>query len=228
MSELKRDLANVGQTLQQRLDQGLEILMRGKQDFAAFCNSGWLSGIEVPSLANQTQQLLKGLTTYIFTRALTENGWYAEGVFVLPEFPNFVAPINMWGEETPEYLQTGNCVPSAIEANSSCYYDGKIKWAIRKKDGVPSGQKHLISYAIQNHWTHMGMLFKWNIDCKRNGGMSQSDVFKLLSDGTIDFSCVSQLEPCVGGSFWGLPPCSTNPAIRSNAPECPVQECPHS
>ena len=200
--------------------------MNDKATFAAFASTGWLSGTQAPSIPDDTKRLGLGLSTYIVTKALNGNGWFAQGVAMKSPLTGNVS------EGLPAL-----CQPWQPEATATCRYieDMWTYWSLNHHDHS-SKAPEILNTIIQKEWTHMDMLFDWNIDCARSENWGTGNIVTFRQGGDFDFKCVSQLDACIqtgahyyfkskgqdpGDKLKGDPPCYTE--LKNGG--CPVRDC---
>lgn len=219
IGDLQNKLGSINSDLSDRLNSGLQTIMNDVGAFTNFASQGSFSGNLIPSLPNETEVLNIGLKTFILTTAMDRNGW---SVFWGPSFTDGL--VNTAQSQASNFGCT-------IESNGVCDTpSGKGKngqpqgWAewtsnatnrsfspqkyFAKGSSGPSGSA-VMSAITSNQWGTLPLVFDGSYNCSQaHAPLSRTPVISTNSNGTLDFSCLGQLQANSGcgdaNTPWGV------------------------
>lgn len=198
LGHLDSDLNEIYQKFTQQIDDTLFLLMSDVPSFIAFVSTGAFSGqakLSLPSDANITGMALR---TFVLSTAMTSNKWHANLQF------------NGKTKEqiTQIQLERGgaNCTfgPNNIctdtDHSINIWYSDATSRAyqlqVNRKAGASGPNPfQLMTDILSNEWATLEVLFDGSYNCTAAGNAGQR--LNFTTDGTVDFSCVSQLENCI-------------------------------
>ncbi|KAL9610103.1 MAG: hypothetical protein Q9167_005182 [Letrouitia subvulpina] len=215
ISELERSLAAISGDLEARLDLGLREIMSNPQSFVGFASSGVFSGGAAPSIPKDQNQILIGFKTFLLSKALTANGWYA--YISQPPTPLTQQQI----DDGESQASVDVCAPKTPGA-SSCYYNETLGliWTLTNAKAVKQ-MDQLSSDIVSKDWAPLDLLFQGAFRCAGSGNFGQSTV-NFDPSGQLDLSCFSQLDSCVDPSKETHPVFCTTNLVNGG---CPVRNC---
>ena len=196
--------------------------MTKRDQFALFASSGVWSGDERPSIPEDEKALTLGLTTYLFSIAVTNNRYNGE----IQSFEN-------WSRGALDI----QCDPNEPNEVRTCLVNNNIgakgaQIVLHYKDGEGAHPQQkatdLMGTMLDKGWSTIDTLFQGSFDCAKRGGFGQNLV-AVNTDGTLDMTCMSQLDMCYSGFFLG----ASNPDLGPNYPcvvdkingGCPIRNC---
>ena len=206
--------------LSDRLNAGLFEVMNNKQSFAAFASSGAWSGQQKLTIPQDVKTMSIGLTTYIAATALTGNKFL--GQIIQDHNPNIAVANECTGQN-----QKG-CYENDTLAGGAHFILVDTKNARGNNDPF-STSRPIIDEIIDEGWSTTEILFQGAFNCASSGHWGGGPV-NIGDDGTIDLSCVSQLDECFTSDkveAWDLSvwkdqyPCVTNKVNGG----CPLRNC---
>lgn len=157
--------------------------MTNKSAFAAFASSGAFSGSTGFSIVNDTEALTSTLQLFLVSKAFSGNNikGYIRNITSSDSY-------HLGGPHSGEVGEYDLCGQNGID---TCYKNATLgyTWSPRLPD--------IASYtsAVENGWANITNLLKGAYDCTQQGQMGKGLV-NFNADGSIDMSCISQLEEC--------------------------------
>ena len=216
ISNLETSLAAVSSDLEARLDKGLWEIMNNPQSFAGFASSGAFSGGAAPSIPSDQNQLLVGFKTFLLSKALSANNWYA--YINQPDPPLTQQQIN---DGVTQASPADVCAPQ-IPGATGCYYNNTLGlvWTLTNVNEVKK-MDQLSGDIVSKGWASLDLLFQGAFRCAGSGNFGQSTV-NFDPSGKLDLSCFSQLDSCVDTSKEPNPVFCTTNLVNGG---CPVRNC---
>lgn len=215
IGNIQSSLGNMNKQIGSMLNQGLSTIMSDAATFALFASAGQFSGASTYSLPKNTAGLDLALKTFITSNAMTQNDWYAYPVLWMSrdEISSAVDSGNSctWGPDNYDICWNSSVSTALYYSN----YTG-IAYYLWSKPGAKVSNSQLMLDIVNNEWSTLPALFDGAFNCTAAGNSAQP--FSVQVNGTVDLSCVSQLNICMGGCGGSCPV----PFVNGT---CPFQPC---
>lgn len=204
IGNIKSELSQIDQQIGGMLNKGLQTVMGDIATFALFASAGQFSGATSFSLPESTTGLDLALKTFIISNAMTQNGWNA--------WPQ----LWMSREEVSSYEYGADCefgpenydVCTNATTGTALWYSNNtgIAYHLRSNSGASLSSSQLMQDMVENDWSTLPALFDGAFNCTAAGHANLSEPFRVEINGTIDLSCVSQLNICLSCNTWCVVP----------------------
>lgn len=206
IGDLQSKLGTVKGDLSASLQSGLTMLMSDVGAFTSFASQGSFSGNVIPSLPNETETLNVGLKAFILTTAMDHNEW---SVYWGPAFTDGLV------NTAQSQADTFGCT---IESNGVCDVpkgkgkngqpQGWAEWTSTVTNRSFSPQKYfakgsssgpsssaVMSAITSNTWGTLPLVFDASYNCSQmHAPAARSPAISMTNDGTLDYSCLGQLQ----------------------------------
>lgn len=204
IGNIKSELSQIDQKIGDMLNNGLQTVMGDIATFALFASAGQFSGATSFSLPQSTAGLDLALKTFIISNAMTQNGW------------NAVPQLWMSREEVSSHEYGTGCefgpdnydVCTNPTIGTALWYSNNtgIAYHVTSKSDASLSSGQLMLDIVGNDWSTLPALFDGAFNCTAAGHANLSEPFRVQIDGTIDLSCVSQLNICLSCDTWCVVP----------------------
>lgn len=196
IGQLSTDLGTTVETLSSMINNAVTLLMNDLPTFVQFAQSGKYSSMISFSIPNETVGLDIALKTYLSSKAMGGNGWWAS--------PS-VGPFLRTDDEFK------NCVFNeynlCVENNDNVAYlspdTGRRYTLVQTKGNSDRTPNQLAQDLVKNQWAPLNVLFDGAFNCTAKGKAGTTDI-QFTFNGTLDVSCISQL-PLYQGCSAHLP-----------------------
>ena len=200
IGDLETELSNLVNETSNSINAGLQLLMSDMPSFIGFASTGAFSGATPPSLPAQTEGLDMALRTYIVSSAMSHNNWQVYGAYNTSDGAS-----GKTNDSLTELIGLKGDANSISKDYDMWYSQSTNRLFLagtqnHEKLGV-GGQ--LMEDIVSNKWGTLPMLLDNGFDCTWSGNnlKGQSNLINVKPDGTIDFSCISQVWFCIHGGF---------------------------
>ena len=184
MAQLYNDLDIISLKISNNINAGLLELMTNKSAFAAFASSGAFSGSTRFSIVNDTEALTSTLQLFLVSKAFNSQN-------IKGQIRNI--------SSSDLYTYGGPHSGSAAEYYHLCGQDGIDVCYKNATLGYTWGPRPVdiasFTSVVENGWANITNLLKGAYDCTQQGQIGKGLV-NINADGSIDMSCMSQLEEC--------------------------------
>ncbi len=160
--------------------------MTNKSAFAAFASSGEFSGSTGFSIVNDTEALTSTLQLFLVSKAFNGNNIKGHIRNITSSDVNSLSGPHS-GSVGEYYL----CGQNGIDV---CYKNATLGYTW----GPGPVDTAIYNSVVENGWANITSLLKGAYDCTQQGQMGKGLV-NFNADGSIDMSCMSQLEECFYG-----------------------------
>lgn len=201
---IKSELSQIDQEIGGMLNKGLQTVMGDIATFALFASAGQFSGVTNFSLPQSTAGLDLAFKTFIISNTMTHNGW------------NAIPQLWMSREEVSSYEYGTGCefgpknydVCKNATTGTAFWYSNNtgIAYHLRSKSDASLSSSQLMLDIVENDWSTLPALFDGTFNCTAAGHANLSEPFQVQINGTIDLSCVSQLNICLSYNTWCVVP----------------------
>jgi len=204
IGNIKSELSQINQEIGGMLNNGLEAVMGDISTFALFASAGHFSGATSFSLPQSTAGLDMALKTFIISNAMTQNGWNAVPQLWMSREEVSSTEYGTRCEFGPDNYDT--CTDSTT--GTAFWYSNNtgIAYHLRPKGDTPTSNRQLMLDIVENDWSTLPALFDGAFSCIATGYANSSEPFQIRINGTIDLSCVSQLNICLSCGTWCVVP----------------------
>ncbi|KAG7005643.1 hypothetical protein G7Y79_00018g044500 [Physcia stellaris] len=193
IGDVKDELGNVNRNLSSLLNAGLETVMKDLPTFVSFVQDGHFSGDQYISLPKTTAGLDMALKTFIVSTAMTKNDWRATPMLYMTRGDFASAKGCAFGPENYDICTQEGGPASYFYSNTTG--NGYLLSNGGEAQNVKS-PRDLMFDIVNNQWSSLGALFDGAFNCTSSGNAASDQPFHIKFDGTIDLSCVSQLQMC--------------------------------
>lgn len=201
IANLDSALADATATLSDSINAGLVEVMTNITTFTSFVSSGDFSGQTILSIPSDVNSPTLAFKTFVLSQALTANGLVAEvGPSELTSDQQFVA----------KQLCNWNGQNVCYENVSSNY-----TWVL-SGGSIGSSRAAILGNALKYQWTDLSTLMQGAWNCAE-AGYSGQGLINWKPDGSLDMSCMSQLQQCLVDSTGTCP-------MDLVGGECPVSQ----
>ncbi|KAL8644118.1 MAG: hypothetical protein Q9226_007928 [Calogaya cf. arnoldii] len=187
IGKLQEAASDVAETLSNRLDTALGLLMTDPVTFAAFADNGRYTTGGPPLDPNEVKNSLAlSLQTYLLSVAMKKNGWYA-------------IPMEITTQEA--YEQRHNTITTCPHPRGICpgsHNNLHIYWS------PASGRMYRLGQDDRTHnpaevlekiknWGNIPLLFDGSYKCTKIGQRDNPELVHINYDGTLNTDCISLL-----------------------------------
>lgn len=211
IANVENELNNATSETSAMLNAGLQLLMSDMTSFVNFASTGMFSGAEPLSLPTEVSGLDMALRTFIVSNAMSSNGWHAAVL------------VSVTREDVASNVSGDGCTWHGPN-NEFCgdfiwYSDATEKAFVLASKKQLDGTIDLLNTIISKDWSTLPMLFDGAYNCTVAGNHGTPPVH-IKADGTLDMSCMSQLDICI--------PCGSPCPIALVNGVCPFGPCNES
>ena len=205
IGDLQSKLGSVDSDLSDRLQSGLQMLMSDVGAFTGFASQGSFSGQVIPSLPNETETLNIGLKTFILTTAMDHNEW---SVYWGPSFTDGL--LNTAQSQADNFgctIEPNGVCDTPTGKGKSGQPKGWAEWSSTVTNRSFSPQKYfakssagpsssaVMSAITSNQWSTLPLVFDGSYNCSQvHAPADRTPVISANGDGSLDFSCLGQLQ----------------------------------
>ena len=193
-SSIANQLGTVAQWYQSNVSEIIPVVNNNVDNFIDFASTGLFSVNPLPDLSDESDNLLKGLTTYIVSLALTANN-----VVVGRAVDTDVAQLQ---QNSSDNLAFNTGCGSGYDSNGICsayWFDSKTKTTYSLDNlGDIFYDFHDTMGTLFDNWTTGDLLFTGAARCLAQGGTKPGGLATTVinSAGNVSVDCLSNIKIC--------------------------------
>ncbi|KAL9102210.1 MAG: hypothetical protein Q9163_002616 [Psora crenata] len=190
---ITNDLSTIVQWYQSNVSQIIPTINNNVETFIAFASSGAFSVNPLPDLSHESNNLLKGLTTYVLSKALKLNN-----IFLTRALNTSVDHLQ---RNLSDQLSFPTACGQGYDEDGVCstyWYDNRTDttYALNSRSDMRKNFHELMKTMFGN-WTSGDLLFAGAARCAARGGYTDGQLAStIIRDGRVNVDCLSSLQVC--------------------------------
>ena len=180
--------------LSDNINAGLAELMTNQSAFAAFASSGAFTGETKLSIPDDVASLTTALQLFLTSKTLTASKKFA----IIRDYGLLDSVVDGGGGHSGVYQYDDTC-DNSYDGVTACYKSATLGYTWYLAGSAGWDITHGI---VKNGWANLADLFQGAYYCAQQGHMGKSLV-NFNPDGSLDMSCMSQLDECYTSPFSG-------------------------